>query len=509
MKWLLVIFILLGSNLGNAQNFQCLQAGVKHYFTNGNGYLRGIRIDSVKTVGSDFIYYPFLTLRNPYWHGTPLDSNGGSWLGKNVTQTSDGTFLFDNLWHDTVVIKTQAHLGDSWVFYNDSTALYYMANVIGIDTMSVLGVVDSIKKILITANNPSGIVTTDPVDSFQIILSQNNGFVHIFDLYTFPYHKPDTVYYGGFDYYLDYALGNVRSVPTPPNARNSIFMLVSLINPTSVQLNDWHAGDVFENSIFVSGIPSDGSYPYVYAFDSITGRTVTPGGIQLTFSGWEAKMHIRPFDLLSGLFNPSLQRPYDTFSTAGTLNFTNNLLIDTAIMPEEFNQLYIQYYLPNDTTQCLRNAYYHFIASEIHNHSGFTEGNPLSLEYKTGIGQIKYHWDWAGGSPPEVDDNTLLYYVKNGIPCGHYINPYPLNYIEKVNELTKARIDIFPNPATTFITISEQDRITTVAITNLIGQTVYSQEYNADKVQIDVADLPAGVYFIRINGTEVRRFVKE
>jgi hypothetical protein len=70
-------------------------------------------------------------------------------------------------------------------------------------------------------------------------------------------------------------------------------------------------------------------------------------------------------------------------------------------------------------------------------------------------------------------------------------------------------IDVYPNPATTKLTLTASARITTVAISNLLGQTVYSHEYNADKVQIDVADLPAGIYFIRINGTEVRRFVKE
>jgi hypothetical protein len=69
--------------------------------------------------------------------------------------------------------------------------------------------------------------------------------------------------------------------------------------------------------------------------------------------------------------------------------------------------------------------------------------------------------------------------------------------------------DIYPNPTDAVLTISAQYRITTLAISNLVGQTVYSHEYSADKVQIDVDGLPAGVYFIRINGTEVRRFVKE
>jgi hypothetical protein len=51
--------------------------------------------------------------------------------------------------------------------------------------------------------------------------------------------------------------------------------------------------------------------------------------------------------------------------------------------------------------------------------------------------------------------------------------------------------------------------ITALAITNLIGQTISSHEYHAETVQVDVADLPPGVYFVKINGTEVRKFVKQ
>src|SRR5437868_2872959 len=163
MKKLLLLILVFSSHFCDAQNWQCLQAGVKHYFTNGNGYLRGIRIDSVRTVGSDVLYYPFHTPRGRYhgWSTPPLDSMGGSWLGKNVIAKNDGTFLVDNFLHDTVIIKTVAYPGDSWIFYNDTTSLYYKAEVLAVDTMTVLGVIDSIKRILITARNSIGIVTTD------------------------------------------------------------------------------------------------------------------------------------------------------------------------------------------------------------------------------------------------------------------------------------------------------------------------------------------------------------
>lgn len=68
---------------------------------------------------------------------------------------------------------------------------------------------------------------------------------------------------------------------------------------------------------------------------------------------------------------------------------------------------------------------------------------------------------------------------------------------------------IYPNPANSELTICSANKINQITITNLLGQTLFTQNYNSEKAEIDVADLPAGVYFIKINGSEVRKFIKE
>ena len=70
-------------------------------------------------------------------------------------------------------------------------------------------------------------------------------------------------------------------------------------------------------------------------------------------------------------------------------------------------------------------------------------------------------------------------------------------------------LSIYPNPTSTELTISASDKITTVAISNLVGQTVYVNQFDAQLVHIDVAYLPTGVYFIKVNGDVVRKFLKE
>jgi type IX secretion system substrate protein len=68
---------------------------------------------------------------------------------------------------------------------------------------------------------------------------------------------------------------------------------------------------------------------------------------------------------------------------------------------------------------------------------------------------------------------------------------------------------LFPNPTTTSLSIVSPERITSLYISNLIGQTVYNKNHETNQVQIDVAGLPKGIYLVRVNGTEVRKFVKE
>jgi len=156
-KHFLCLLLSLSTLIVRAQNYQCVKAGAKQYFSNLEGYLRGMRIDSVSTVGPDIVYYPFHTARGYYGPlaSLPLNYGGASWFGSKIIQKPDGTFLFNTFWNDTVLIKTQAHTGDSWIFYNDTTNLYYKASLIAEDTVTIGGVLDSVKTIRINAYDTS------------------------------------------------------------------------------------------------------------------------------------------------------------------------------------------------------------------------------------------------------------------------------------------------------------------------------------------------------------------
>ncbi len=73
-----------------------------------------------------------------------------------------------------------------------------------------------------------------------------------------------------------------------------------------------------------------------------------------------------------------------------------------------------------------------------------------------------------------------------------------------------AEISLYPNPAHTLLTVTATTPLTEVTITNLVGEVVSkTTAVNSDAVQIDVTALPPGIYIARIDGSVIRKFLKE
>ena len=72
-------------------------------------------------------------------------------------------------------------------------------------------------------------------------------------------------------------------------------------------------------------------------------------------------------------------------------------------------------------------------------------------------------------------------------------------------------LSVYPNPASTRINIRAGEPITSVVISNIMGQMVSRQlpTGNLQQLSVDISGLPAGVYFMKVNGDVVRKFVKE
>ena len=67
---------------------------------------------------------------------------------------------------------------------------------------------------------------------------------------------------------------------------------------------------------------------------------------------------------------------------------------------------------------------------------------------------------------------------------------------------------IYPNPAHDVLNITGI-AINSVDIFDMLGHTFYNRSCDTQVLQMNIADLPAGIYVIKINGTQVSRLIKE
>jgi photosystem II stability/assembly factor-like uncharacterized protein len=84
-----------------------------------------------------------------------------------------------------------------------------------------------------------------------------------------------------------------------------------------------------------------------------------------------------------------------------------------------------------------------------------------------------------------------------------------------LEEKSKAEnINIYPNPANTTITIKTPGIAgkSLLSVYNINGQELIKQKISKSKTQLDISNLPSGVYIVKLvneKAVEVRKFVKE
>jgi len=114
-----------------------------------------------------------------------------------------------------------------------------------------------------------------------------------------------------------------------------------------------------------------------------------------------------------------------------------------------------------------------------------------------------------------------LYNTMSGLSYNEYIAKYSpglgcvADTLSKCSALTvnninvTSAIDLYPNPATNEINVTSSDPITSVSINNIFGQRMYNCICSTTKLKINISKFPTGVYFVCINGVEVRKIIKQ
>ncbi|MDB4335056.1 T9SS type A sorting domain-containing protein [bacterium] len=99
----------------------------------------------------------------------------------------------------------------------------------------------------------------------------------------------------------------------------------------------------------------------------------------------------------------------------------------------------------------------------------------------------------------KVGDELL--YMREGLSdCGNIADGLNINKV--------SNIEITPNPANDVITIVSKQIINTIDITSLSGQLIKSSSSRNRSINIDISDLPNGIYLVKTNDS-CTKFIKQ
>ena len=139
---LILILSVITLRVAIGQDYQTVSVNRIAYFE--SQYVECLRIDSVK-YQSDSVFYPFRVIQQlDYGCYSPLVA---SWIGAQIIVRENGINLFFNKSNDTIRINTRAALHDKWIAFNLADSIIIEATITNHDTISFLGLVDSVKTV--------------------------------------------------------------------------------------------------------------------------------------------------------------------------------------------------------------------------------------------------------------------------------------------------------------------------------------------------------------------------
>ncbi len=467
---ILIAFVVL--HPVTAQDYQPIQASRISYFSSSVDRIVTLRTDSVELLATDTAFY-----LSPSILETEYDCfsvNSGSWLGRKVILTENNEGIFYNYANRPFRILYQAALGEAWNAFSIADSYYVQAEIIAHDTMTFLGLADSVKTISLQAFNKDGDSLEMELNTFRIRLSKQYGFVSTLNFYYFPDHEG--FYYGDFP--AEYELCGL----TPPTA--------GFQNLTWLEVYDFAPGDEI-HILYEYSDWGGGSEGYSKTSKSITRfleRTDEPGTISYQVYRKSSEEVIREGsghtftfaeDTLPFLYNtdtlfdnsmPGISSVMD--GNALAYKMTSGVR-RTKIKPSVYDQFYQQ----NDS--CWSNC--------------CSDGCFPEYEYIEGLGGPYYQCDNAfsmGGT-----ERKLVYYKKGEETWGT-----PLIVTSVPETSLSAPIKVFPNPASGEVQISFGEYRAGTCLFELsdaTGRLVRSEPLAFEDATIDIRGQTPGLYFYR------------
>ncbi len=472
--------ILFLSNQIYSQNYQAFNSGRNSYFEDANHYVKSVRIDSVH-FDTDSVLFPMGNIRP---NDFPCYSSfGASWLGEKIIVKSNGQNLVFNKNNDTVFIKTNALLNEVWVAFQIPGEMIITAQVSEVDTLSFLGLNDSVKYISFQVYNQGMIPINHMLNTCEIILSKNYGMIKTLNFYHFP-----DIEVCDFDcqYLKEFYIAGMSN----PMAGISNFTSLDIYN---FQPGDeLHISEGFSAAFSWNHFTRNEIYRYLQRYDY--GDSIFYN-VELTSAAWD---YSEAETTYSFYVDTIIEKYYlnSFLSCLPDEAFSDGWMMSAPMMVTEPHLAKVD------------NSAYGFV---------FDGENCWSSLMCDGLLPYKYYYYGLGGpyfSETSVDygseSRTLLYYQIGSETWG-----IPLLLSGLNSEVNEPKVAIYPNPANNRITVDIEsvESNGSIEIFNIIGVKLINEKLISGQTSVDLNRIPSGVYFYQIkSGNEVLKngkFVKE
>jgi hypothetical protein len=465
----------------NGQNYQTFSIERESCFTNENGLINCIRIDSVSE-NLPAILYPAPThLPISYMCFSP---SIGSWIGKKIITKESGENIFLNYANDSVRINTQASLDENWLVWEGQGGVQIIATVVEHQLMDFLEVTDSVKIIAFQAYNSISEPIQMDINDRQIIISKHYGLIKTLNFYYFP------------DFSLSFPFNALVGLSEPiMGIQNLKWLDVYDFQPDDVLHvlrvdGDW----VGQSTGYFNITETRKVYKYLERTDyndSIFYRYSLKQVVYKDWLNYTAILHdtltvmIKPYKDFDNLpEGPAIEY----YGTGGSYDYYT-MRADEHIIKSKDNLWY-----EKSDANCWEVLHW--------------DGVPLEKYYMKGLGGPYYPYAAMFGS---ALGEELVYYEKEGIIWGS-----PLNMTNVENYNNEEFINVFPNPVKDVLTVSIDITLQgshTLRLINIHGSDVLDPIVLYGNATVDVSKLSQGLYFCVItNNNRViysRKIIKQ
>jgi uncharacterized protein (TIGR02145 family) len=275
------------------------------------------------------------------------------------------------------------------------------------------------------------------------------------------------------------------------------------------------------------------AYSQVVDYDGNTYDTVVIGNQvwlkqNMKSTHYADGLPVNPSKMFDYNNNPALGSIYGKLYTYSAVMHDSLVSVHQGICPNEYHVasdldwLVLEYFLGGDTIagSKIKDTILWDIPNAATNSSGFSALPGGVWTLNSGFVLLgSYAWFWAGGSNASynrylISDNGRLFTF--GSPTNGEANAYSCRCIRNLPVLLEEtersqKVSVYPNPATDKIYVEQKDKslkITDVTLIDVYGTK--NKTLMNEKNEIDVIELPAGIYFLELKtnvGTLVKKII--